>query len=450
MAKLKAFILSILLLITTVSTIEEDTFYTQVQQLIDWKLKNRLEIKNDTKSSLTTNSETPKYNHSTISKNSSRNNDFEDVIFTAQVKKNKKKKMPKWTFTAGIFADKKQEQEKEEDCDKNVKFITTPVTVINPAEEAIVEEDEVEEESPVNSRKKTNSKTKAKSTPRPKPKPKPKRPSIPTRGKPKFPYWMFDSSSDDISDDSLSDWTWSESDSSSDDDEYDKKLKRKNGGKFWFLNINSTELMKENRVSIIPDQLLVTKVSPNFPNLLMDQRNEFAKQGNGSHATWLRKDEISTNEDFESSSDKESNLVSNHDKRGRFLNKKYSKLKSTKFYDGGKKFAKDKYYWRSDYMKEKAEYLKQKQKFKEQEAKFRELENEIVDNVPEDDEPDSDSENDSENDKENDKEKRTTNFETRHKTFSASITSQNFTKMAFDQESKGFKQLCIFGLYCIL
>ncbi|KAI5951713.1 hypothetical protein KGF54_004788 [Candida jiufengensis] len=366
---------------------EADNFYSQNRKSINGAIENKLiGDKNVTQSSVPGSNFTSPNNDNlnTFENKTHDDQDFENIIFTAQ---GKKKKPPKWTFTAGIFADKKQEIPKKPkpDCDKNVKFITTPVTVVNPGQNE--EDDDFDEEEEYEP-----------PTPKPKPRVYPKRPKPPPAKRPSYPYWMFDSSSDDpFTDEEESDfWSISDSDfSSSDDDSFSSK----NLGKLWFLGFNSSDDVNDERVPFIPNQLLVSRVSENLPGLFMDQRNELIEYGDRLSEIWTSHSNnnismVQTEEEISSDKSKAIEI----EKRGKFLNRKYSKLRSTKFLnDGGKSLARNKYYWKSDYMKERAKYNKQKQRFKNQQNKFKELESETWTASSDDEECDEDNEYDFEN-----------------------------------------------------
>ncbi|KAI5953902.1 hypothetical protein CANMA_004741 [Candida margitis] len=162
--------------------------------------------------------------------NATRN--INDTIFTIQGKD----KVPKWSFSTGIFANKAQDMGYQ-DCREIAKYKKRPITIIET--EPVVEE----------------------------PKPMKKKPKK-SKMKPEAPpEWLLDSSSSedesDIGEKEMN-LTGSESDEDSDVSE--------NEGKLWFLGLSSIDKVNEGKIPLIQEDALVTKVGKNYPGLYFHRR----------------------------------------------------------------------------------------------------------------------------------------------------------------------------------
>lgn len=216
-------------LLNGVGGIEDQSFYNLVKDLAKWQISHpeNNSISDFTKTSL----QGSKYNFkASINTTGNVNNS----IFTIQGKD----KVPKWSFSTGLFANKAQEMGYQ-DCREIAKYKKRPITIIET-------EPEVEEQKPTKKPKKSK-KLKSK-------------PNAP-------PQWLLESSSsEEESDAEGKEVNLSGSESDEDSDSSD------NEGKLWFLGLSILDMADESKRTSYNEDALVTKVGQNYPGLYYNHR----------------------------------------------------------------------------------------------------------------------------------------------------------------------------------
>lgn len=230
---------SLILLICVVSSVgcvEDELFYDLVNELAKWQATHPLnETTKEYVKGLLSGS---KYSFQ-ASLNTTKN--VNNSIFTIQGKD----KVPKWSFSTGIFANKAQEMGYQ-DCREIAKYKKRPITIIET-------ELEVEEQKPTTKPKKPK-----------KPKAKPKAP----------PQWLLESSSsEEESEAGEQEMKFSGSESDEDSDVSEGE------GKHWFLGLSVDD--KGDRLPVHKDAL-VAKVGNNFHGLYLDHHESLLVNGTSS------------------------------------------------------------------------------------------------------------------------------------------------------------------------
>lgn len=230
---------SIILLICVISSVgcvEDELFYDLVNELAKWQATHPLNrTTNEYVKNLLSGS---KYSFQ-ASLNMTEN--VNNSIFTIQGKD----KVPKWSFSTGIFANKAQEMGYQ-DCREIAKYKKRPITIIET-------EPEVEEQKPAAKPKKPK-----------KPKAKPKAP----------PQWLLESSSSEEESEAGEpemNFSGSESDEDSDVSEGE--------GKHWFLGLSVDDNSGNGRYMPVHKDALVAKVGNNFPGLYLDHHESLLVNG---------------------------------------------------------------------------------------------------------------------------------------------------------------------------
>ncbi|KAI5957528.1 hypothetical protein KGF57_003222 [Candida theae] len=221
----------VICVLSKVGYTEDTSFYNSVEELANWQTTHPL---NDTTANLPLNLPASKY---TLQPTLNTTDNISNTIFTIQGKD----KVPKWSFSTGLFANKAQEMGYQ-DCREIAKYKKRPITIIET-------EPEVDEQKPVAKPKKPK-----------KPKSKPKPP----------PEWLLESSSseeeegEEESDGREKGLNFSGSESDEDSDLSETE------GKHWFLGLSVEGGKNGSKHHLLNENKLVTKVGTNHPGLFLD------------------------------------------------------------------------------------------------------------------------------------------------------------------------------------